>query len=58
LTKEEIEKYLDKALKGYYLNPQFIPVAFSNVFRRNTLGEFGIMARSAVALLRYLGKKN
>ena len=58
LTKEEIEKYLNKALKGYYLNPQFIPVAISNVFRRNALGELGIMCRSGVALLRYLVKKN
>jgi len=54
LTKEEIEKYIDKALKGYYLNPSFVPVALSNILRRNGFNELGIMMRSARALFRYL----
>ena len=46
-TKKDIEFYVDKALKGYYLSPSFIPVAFSNVCRKNGIHELKSMLKSA-----------
>lgn len=53
-TNEDIEKYVDKALKGYYLSPSYIPIALSNIFRRNGLHELRGMIKSARMFFKYL----
>jgi radical SAM superfamily enzyme YgiQ (UPF0313 family) len=55
-TKEDIEFYVDKALKDYYLSPSFIPVAVSNVCRKNGMHELKSMLKSAVTFLKYVNR--
>ena len=55
-TKEDIENYVDKALKEYYLSPRYIPIAMKNVFRKNGLHELKLMLRAATMFLKYLGR--
>lgn len=55
-TDRDIEEYVDKALKKYYLSPAFIPVALSNIFRKDGLHELTGMIRSATVFLRYLAR--
>lgn len=54
-TKEDIELYVDRALKGYYLNPAFIPIALSNIMRKNGIHELKNMLISAKVFLKYIG---
>jgi len=54
-TKDDIEHYVNKALKEYYLSPSFVPVALSNILRRHGLYELKIMLMSAKVFLEYLG---
>ncbi len=54
LTDKDIEICVDHALKQYYLNISFIPIALRNIFRRNGFYELQIMLRSAKAFLGYL----
>jgi len=56
-TKEDIENYVDRALKEYYLNPSYIPIAMRNVMRKNGLHELKGMIKSARVFLRYMGRK-
>ena len=56
-TKEDIENYVDRALKEYYLNPSYIPIAMRNVFRKNGLHELKGMMISAKVLLKYMRRK-
>ena len=51
---EAIERYVDKALTGYYLSPHYIPVALSNILRKNGIHELGVMLRSARQFFKYL----
>jgi len=53
-TKEDIENYVDRALKEYYLSPSYIPVALKNILRRNGLHELKGMVKSANVFLRYV----
>ena len=53
-TNSNIEAYVDKALKQYYLSLSFVPVALNNVFRKEGLHELKVMVSSAGAFLRYL----
>jgi len=55
-TKDDIEISVDKALKEYYLSPSFIPVAMSNVLRKNGMHEFKGMLTSAKTFLKYMGR--
>ena len=55
-TKDDIETYVDKALKEYYLSPSFIPVAISNVLRKNGMHELKGMLTSAKTFLKYIGR--
>ena len=57
-TKEDIENYVDTALKEYYLNPSYIPIAMKNIFRKNGLHELKGMVMSARVLLKYIKRKN
>ena len=54
-TKEDIENYVDRGLKEYYLSPSYIPVAMRNVMRKNGLHELKVMIKSAKVFVRYMG---
>lgn len=56
-TKEDIENYVDKALKEYYLSPSYIPVAMKNILRKNGLHELKLMLRAATMFYKYLGRE-
>ena len=56
-TKEDIENYVDRALKEYYLSPSYIPIAMKNIFRKNGLHELKGMIMSAKVFLKYIGRK-
>jgi radical SAM superfamily enzyme YgiQ (UPF0313 family) len=56
-TKEDIENYVDKALKEYYLSSSYIPVAMRNIFRKNGLHELKGMMMSAKVFLKYIYRK-
>lgn len=53
-TKKDIESFVDRGLKEYYLSPGYVPVAISNVLRKNGLHELKGMISSAVLFLRYI----
>ncbi|MFC1944244.1 B12-binding domain-containing radical SAM protein [Chloroflexota bacterium] len=54
-SKEDIDKHVDKTLKGYYLSPSYVPIALSNIFRKNGLQELKLIMKSAKGFLKYLG---
>lgn len=54
-TRDDIERYVNRALTEYYLSPSFVPVALSNVLRRHGLHELKVMLMSAKVFLGYLG---
>lgn len=56
-TKENIENYVDRALKEYYLSLLFIPIAMRNVLRKNGLHELKVMIKSAKVFLEYMGRR-
>jgi len=56
-TKEDIENYVDRALKEYYLSPSYIPIAMKNILRKNGLHELKVMVKSAKVFLRYVGRR-
>ena len=56
-TKEDIENYVDRALKEYYLSPSYIPIAMRNVMRKNGLHELKGMIKSARVFLRYMRRR-
>ena len=53
-TKEDIENYVDRALKEYYLSLSYIPIALRNVLRKNGLHELKGMAKAANVFLKYV----
>ena len=56
-TKEDIENYVDRALKEYYLSPFYILIAVRNILRRNGLHELKGMFMSAKVFLKYTRRK-
>jgi radical SAM superfamily enzyme YgiQ (UPF0313 family) len=56
-TKEDIEKYVDKALKEYYLTPSYIPIVMRNILRKNGLDTLKGMITSAKVFLRYMNRE-
>ena len=56
-TKEDIENYVDRGLKEYYLSPSYIPVAMRNVMRKNGLHELKGMMKSAKVFMKYMGRR-
>ena len=56
-TKEDIENYVDRALKEYYLSPSFIPIAMKNILRKNGLHELKGMVKSAKVFIGYLRRE-
>lgn len=53
-TNEDIERYVDKALKRYYLSPSYLPIAMRNIWRKNGWHELKGMVKSAWGFLKYL----
>ena len=53
-TKEDIENYVDKALKEYYLSPSYISIAMKNILRKNGLHELKGMLMSARMFVKYV----
>lgn len=56
-TKEDIENYVDRGLKEYYLTTSYIPIAMGNVLRKNGLHELNGMIKSAKFFFKYMGRK-
>ena len=56
-TKEDIEYYVDRALKEFYLSPSFIPIAMRNILRKNGLHELKGMLMSAKVFLKYIRRE-
>ncbi|MDO8726852.1 MAG: radical SAM protein [Candidatus Methanoperedens sp.] len=54
LPSDEMTKEVDKILKEYYLSVSYIPIAFNNIFRKNSILETKRMLKSAKVLLSYL----
>ena len=57
-TNQDIEEYVDRALRGYYLSASYVPMALRNILRRNGLHELKTMLSSARVFLKYLRRKN
>jgi len=53
-TNKDIEKYVNRGLREYYLNVSFLPTAIRNVLRKHGLHEFIGMLRSAKVFLEYI----
>jgi radical SAM superfamily enzyme YgiQ (UPF0313 family) len=56
LSSEDIEHFVDRGLKEYYLTPSYIPTALRNVIRKNGSNELIGMLKSARLFLDYLHK--
>ena len=56
-TKKDIEDYVDKALKEYYLGISYIPIALRNIFRRNGLHELRVTIIAAKGFFKYLSRR-
>lgn len=56
-TKEDIEKYVDRGLKEYYLSISYIPIVMKNVLRKNGLQELNGMIKSARLFFDYMKKR-
>lgn len=57
LSDKDLEKAVMDTLKGYYLNASYIPVAMSNVLRKNGLHELNGMVKSAKMFFKYVRDK-
>lgn len=55
-TKDDMENYVDRGLKEYYLNPSYIPIAMNNIFRKNGYHEFKVLMKSAKVFFNYLNR--
>lgn len=53
-TQKDIETYVDKILKEYYLSISFIPIAISNIMRKDGLHELKMMLSSAKVFYDYI----
>lgn len=56
-TKGDIEYYVDRGLKEYYLSPSYIPIAMKNILRRNGLHELKGLIMSAKVFMKYMRRK-
>ena len=55
-TSEDIEHYVNLGLKEYYLSPSYIPVALSNILRKNGFHELVSMIKSAKVFFKYMNR--
>lgn len=56
-TKDDMEGYVDRALKKYYLNPSYLLIVMKNIFGKNGLHELKGMIRSAKVFVKYMRRK-
>lgn len=53
---EQIQEYVMKSLKGYYLSLDYLSIAISNIFRKNGYQELLSMIRSGEVFFRYINQ--
>lgn len=53
-TNDDIENFVNRGLKEYYLSISYIPVALKNILRKNGIDEFKVMMRSAKSFFDYI----
>ncbi len=58
LNSDEITCYVDEALKGYYLNISYIPIAMKNIVGKNGFHELKTLVTSAKMYFSYLRSQN
>lgn len=58
LSRDDIELYVDKALKEYYLNPSYILIAIKNILSEGGVGELRMMAKSTKIFYKYLTRES
>ena len=56
-SAEDIERWVDTALKSYYLSPSYVPIALRNVLRRDGVHELTGLVKSAGTFFRYLRRQ-
>ncbi|RCV66148.1 Radical SAM superfamily enzyme YgiQ, UPF0313 family [Methanophagales archaeon] len=56
-TKDDIENYVERALKEYYLRLSYIPTAIKIILRKNGLQELKGMVMSAKVFMKYMWRK-
>lgn len=54
LKSEDITSYVDNALKDYYLNASYVPIAMKNIIGKNGLYELKSLITSAKMYLTYM----
>lgn len=54
LNSDEISAYVDEALKGYYLNVSYVPIAMKNILGKNGFHELKSLMTSAKMYFSYL----
>lgn len=57
LNSDEITCYVDEALKGYYLNISYIPIAMKNIVGKNGFHELKTLVTSAKMYFSYMEKR-
>lgn len=58
LNSDEIQNYVDSALKGYYLNVSYVPIAIKNIAGKNGLYELKSLFTSARMYFSYIKRNN
>jgi len=58
LSSEEITKYVDEILKGYYLSASYVPIVFRQILRKNGIDELKRLLSSAKVFINYIYKRN
>jgi radical SAM superfamily enzyme YgiQ (UPF0313 family) len=53
LSSKDITYFVDKILKKYYITPKYLPLALSQIFRKNGIKEFKRIYSSSKAFLGY-----
>ena len=53
-TNEDIQNYVNKALKEFYLNPGYISIALKNILKKDGVDELKGMISSANTFFHYL----
>ncbi len=54
LSQQDIEYYVNRMLKEYYLSPAYVMVSLRNLLQRNGWRELEVMLRSARGFLKYM----
>jgi len=52
LDQESIQKFVIHAIKEYYVNISYLPIAFKNTLTRDGLSELKLLVKSAILFLR------